>query len=72
MLHLCSRLNYFFSATQRYTIKKLNYLIEAPPVRPNNSYAVFCKEQLTGKGLAGSDGMKKASEKWKTLSAAEK
>ena len=72
MLHFCYRLSYSFATTQRYTIKKLNYLIEAPPTRPINAFSLFVQKNTSGKKTNPSKSMKDLAERWKSLSAEEK
>lgn len=73
MLHFCYRLSYSFATTQRYAIKKLNYLIETPPTRPNSAFGLFVQKNASGKkGVRASTTMKDIAESWKALSAEEK
>ena len=73
MLHFCYRLSYSFATTQRYAIKKLNYLIEAPPTRPITAFNLFVQKKTLGKkGINATKTMKEAAESWKSLSADEK
>lgn len=66
---VCTSPFFWFSAqgaSSRYIIKKGAYLVEAPPKRPTSSYALFLKDELTGKkNLDVATAAVEVSKKWK-------
>ena len=76
MQHLSAKLGFNFATTQKYLIKKLNYLIMAPPLKPSNGFNIFTKLHYSGikgdQGRSVPENVKVISEKWNSLNDQEK
>ena len=65
MFRFLNTFTLFNLSSAKYIIKNKKYLIDAPPAKPSNAWALFTKEQTTGlSGMKMAEKMAELSKKW--------